>query len=219
VPNQIEIGSVLLARAIQVVKSTGGTIGYFPDLVEQIRSRYGFLAVPKESEITEQTKGAEFRHGRVVRGDQTIVIDKFSVFNDGIVAETTSSTDDCDTFLIDLIEWAKAALPKAVPSGPRYYLSQIEFKMASPLEVYMPTMRPLGQKIVECLASYGIDAPGYEVTNIGLYFELIGKLNPQPGAFYIDRRLNVPYAEGRWFSQAPLRTEDHKNLLKQLEDI
>jgi hypothetical protein len=216
-PNKIEIRGVVLARSIQVIRSSTGTVGYLPDIIQTLKGKYGFLTAPKDADIGDASKGAEFTHGRVIREDQLVIIDKLTVFNDGVVAETKSSTDDADLFLEDLIEWAKTALPKALPTGPRYYLSHLEIKMESPLEIYAPGFRPIGEKLTEMLASYGIKTPPYEVTNVGLYFDLLGRVAPQPGAFYIDRRQNVRYEEGVWFSQAPLRTTDHIALLKEME--
>jgi hypothetical protein len=219
--NKIEIRAVILARAIQVVKSPSGTVGYLPDVVEQIKARYQFLALPTREELVPKDpgQGAEFRHGRLIHESRVIVIDKFTVFNDGVVVDMASSTDDADLFLNDLQTWAKTEIPKATAIGPRYYLSHLELHTELPLEIYAPALQPIGEKITKMLGSYGIKTPRFEVTSIGLYFDLLGRIQPQPGGFNIDRRLNVPYAENLWFSQAPLKTADHVRLLKEMETL
>ena len=115
-----------------------------------------------------------------------MVIDRLTIFTDGIAVDTASSTDDSDLFLDDLAEWAKITLPKALVHGPRYYLSHIELKMSRRLEAYVPFFQPIGEKITNFLNSYGIKVPRYEATALNLYLDQSGKTNPQPGVFYID---------------------------------
>src|SRR6266481_8655574 len=133
----IEVRQIALARSLQILKSPAGTIGYLPDLVSQLKARYNFVQGPKNEDLvpSDPPKGAEFRHGRLPN-DLKVIIDKLTVFSDGVVADAAESTDHADQFLTDLQEWAKTAIPKAIPSGPRFYLSQLEIKMEPPLETY-----------------------------------------------------------------------------------
>lgn len=214
----IEVRQVILARSLQMLKSPSGTIGYLPDLVNQLKARYSFIKVPKDEELlpSDPPKGAEFQHGKLP-AEPSVIIDKLTVFIDGIVADAAESTDHADRFLSDLQEWAKTAIPKAIPSGPRFYLSQLEIKMEPTLEAYAPRLKPIGEKISARLATYGIQTPKFEVSAINMNFDVFGKPVPQPGQFVIDRRLNVAYSENVWFAQAPLRTADHIALLKELQ--
>ena len=183
--------------------------------MQEIKARYSFLAGPKDEDlVADPPKGAEFRHGKLKIRDKVVVIDRLTIFTDGIAVDTASSTDDSDLFLDDLAEWAKITLPKALVHGPRYYLSHIELKMSRRLEAYVPFFQPIGEKITNFLNSYGIKVPRYEATALNLYFDQSGKTNPQPGVFYIDHRQGIPYSEDLWFSQAPLKTLDHIRLLR-----
>jgi len=215
----VEIRQVILARSLQMIRSTAGTVGYFPDLVRQIKIRYGFITAPKDEDLlpSDPPKGAEFQHGRLLNRDRLIIIDRLTLWSDGIVADASSSTEDMDRFLEDIGEWAKTAIPKATPIGPRYYLSQIEVKMDNPLEAHAPKFRPIGERIAALLGDYGIQTPRYELSSLNLYFDILGRVNPQPGAFSLDRRQNIPYVENVWFSQAPLKTADHIALLNEFE--
>lgn len=215
----MEIRSIMLARSVQIIRTATGTVGYLPDLMEEIRVRYGFITAPKIQDLapSDPAKGAEFQHGKLIAENRTIIIDKFTIFREGLVADTASSTDDTDLFLDDLAQWAKTASPKAEQSGPRFYISQIEIKMNETLEVYAPRFRPVGEKIATLLSGYGIKVPRYEVSALNLYFDQLGKTPPQPGVFFFDRRLNYSYSENVWFSQAPLKTADHVALLMEFE--
>ncbi len=217
----MEIRNVLLARALQVIKSNSGTIGYFPEIVQEIKNRYGFLGVPSDEALvpSDTPKGVEFKHGRLITSDgRKIIIDRLTLFSDGAVADATSSTDDMDLVLDDLASWARSALPKLAVFGPRFYVSNLEIKMTA-LEEYAPAFRPIGNRITSLLSSYSIDAvPRYEVATVNLYFDPVGKQQPYPGAFSIDRRQSVPYEDNIWFSQAPLKTADHATILQELEE-
>ncbi|HTT76779.1 MAG TPA: hypothetical protein VMF50_12470 [Candidatus Binataceae bacterium] len=214
----MEIRNIILARSVQAIKTAGGTVGYLPDIVKEIKAKYGFLSAPKEEDLvpSDSPKGAEFKHGKLIVDERTIVIDRFAIFNDGLVVDTASSTDDTDLFLDDLAQWAKTAIPKVSSSGPRYYVSQIEVKM-KPLEAYVPSFRPAGEKVTALLSTYGINVPRYEVSSVHLFFDQLGRIPPQPGQFFFERRANIPYDDNVWFSQAPVKTTDHVALLKGFE--
>lgn len=216
----IEIQQIILARVLQMVKSPFGTLGYLPDLVRQLKDRYSFVGVPKDEDLlpSDPPKGAEFHLGKLVRGDKEIIVDRLTVWRDGIVADSTSSTDDMDFFVNDLAEWARAAAPKAIISGPHYYLSHLEIRMDKPLALYTPQLRESGGTISELLSSYGIATPRYETSVIHLYFDIFGKGSPVPGLFSLERRQNAAWSENLWFSQAPLKTSDHFSLLRALHD-
>ena len=93
-------------------------------------------------------------------------------------------------------------------------------RLDSPLGVYVPKFRTIGEQLTVLLKErYEIEVPSYEVSTIHLHFDLVGKLNPQPAAFLVERRLNVPYSHNVWFAQAPLRTTDHVAILQKLESL
>jgi len=215
----MEIRSVVLARSLQRTRSLTGIVGYLPELVQKIKVRYGFLAAPRDEDLlpSDPPRGAVFQHGRLITEGRLIVVDRFTVFNDGLVADSSSSTDDADLFLDDLISWAEKELPKAEVFGPRYYLSQIEIQMNTSLERFAPHFIPIGEKLTSLLNMYGLSVSRYEVTAIQLNFDQTGKQAPQPGVFFIDRRLNMPYNDNVWFAQAPLKTADHVALLKEID--
>jgi hypothetical protein len=217
----MEVTQVLLARVIQMLKPFGAAV-YLPEIANKLKAKYAFVTAPRDREFeelvsSEPTQGAEFRHGRLVSDGRQIIVQQLTVFNDGVVVDTTTSTDDSDLFLTDLLQWAREVLPEAKPLGPAFYLSNLEIHTRFALEKYVPTFRPFGDKIGALLNGYGIEAPRYEVSAVTLFFDQIGKLAPQPGAFNLERRANVPYEKNIWFAQAPLRTADHINLLLDLE--
>ena len=63
-----------------------------------------------------------------------------------------------------------------------------------------------------------VQTKGYEVSPINMNWDVFGKPASQAGQFFYDRRINVPYGENIWFTQAPLRTADHIAPLKELAE-
>lgn len=214
----MEVTQVLLARVLQMVKPIGGGV-YLPEIARRLSAKYEFVAAPKDEELIspDPSKGAEFKHGRMSIGDRSIIIQQLTVFNDGVVVDTTTSTDDSDQFLTDLARWAKEMIPDAESVGPRYYVSNLEVRMEAEIERYAPSIRSIENRIGILLNGYKIEAPRFEVAGVKLHFDQIGKLGPQPIEFNLERRANVPYEKNVWFAQAPLKTADHMNLLLDLE--
>src|SRR6266705_5638539 len=100
----VEIRKVVLARSLQMIKSSSGTLGYLPDLVKQVNERYSFIKAPQNEDLlpSDPPKGSEFQHGKLSQSGRTVIIDKLTVFSDAVVVDTSSSTDDSDLCLNDL---------------------------------------------------------------------------------------------------------------------
>jgi hypothetical protein len=215
----MKVRQILLARALQMTQTPLGKAEYYPDLIPAIKERYQFAIAPKNEDLvpSDPPKGAEFKIGKLKVRGHTIVINVLTVFSDGVVVDTTTSTDDADLFLSDLTHWAKEAIPNIIPKGPRYYVNQMEIQTVGSLENYLSPLKPVGERIAQLLGGYEIEVPSYQVSALALHFDQTGKMAPQPGAFSLERRVNVAYVENVWFTQAPLRTADHIALLKDIE--
>jgi len=196
-------------------------MGYLPDLVQLVKARYAFISAPSDADLvpSDPPKGTEFKHGKLMIDGRVAVLDTVTFFTDGVVVDAASSTIDADLFLDDLTEWAKTILPQVELVGPRFYLSQLEVNLDSSPEKTAPVLKPVGEKVSSLLQSYGIATPRYEVSMVQWSFDQLGKPAPQPAAFSIERRANIPFGEQVWFSQAPLKTEDHKAILEEFEKL
>lgn len=214
----MKLRQILLARVLQATQTEVGSAIFYPDLIAKIQERYKFTTVPTSESLVSQDSpnGAEFKLGKLDLQKREIVVNAFAIFSDGLVADTTTSTDDADAFLSDLIKWAEKVVPNIKPKGPRYYLSQIEVQSGSFLEDYLGVVSKIGNKISGALSRYDIIAPEYQLHSLALHFDQSGKPVPQPGAFTIERRANVSYEQNVWFAQAPLKTSDHLLFLDEL---
>jgi hypothetical protein len=219
----IEIRRVLLARVIQRF-DLRGPAPYLPDLVRSLGERYAFAAMPASLDLTisDPPKPTEFKHGRFARNGQQTVILNLSLYNDGALIDTDVSTAQTELVVADLLSWAEEQkLPMALVP-PRFYISQLELRIkGGGLERLAPGFRLAGRQITKFLTDYGINAKRYDVTSVFVNFDT-HEANPnaiQPGPFQLERRAGVPFEEGIYFSQAPLKTPDHIVLLEQLDKL
>jgi hypothetical protein len=227
----MDIRQVLLARTIQFFRIIGSS-GYLPEIVQKTKNRYEFVVAPRNEDIlpqspkapdqpkpTDQPKGVEFKHGRLKNTEgRAVIIQQFSMFADGIVVDTTTSTEDSDLFVSDFVSWVQIEFSLELKLGRKLYISQLEIQAAAPLEIYSPTFKRVGKTVTELIHNYGLDVAPYQFSIVTLNFDQIGAVPPYPIPFQIERRINVPYKENMWFSQAPLRTKDHIKVLHELEN-
>jgi hypothetical protein len=213
----MELQQVVLARLVQTFRSRAGTFGYFPELAQKLADEYGFIGVPKPEQFLSVETGAEFQHGRVMEGKRSVIIDKLTVFRDGVVIDTTSSTEDCDLILADLHRWAVTAELNLEFAAPRVYVSQVVIKLGVDYEKLSPVSAFVSDMIGSKLDEYGVRSPKYALNSINWHFDQTGYSLLKPGPFTIERRAEVPFNDNLYFSQAPLKTQDHLEMIKSLE--
>jgi hypothetical protein len=219
----MEVEQVVLARAIRLVK-VATAIGYWPDLIKDLGKEYAFAAVPDIQQVIASqdkgtAKGAEFQVGKIPRRDgSTAVIEKFTVFNDGLVVDSRVSTEDCDLFLDSIEEWAKKNLSGIRNVGKSFYLSQLEVKFQG--SRYARAFDGICDQVYSLLNGYGmVGLTPYRFGSLHMAMEPSRTSLSQPSPFSIERRLNIPFDDNLFFAQAPLRTSDHKSLLMALEKV
>ena len=86
------VRQIMLARVLQITRTTPGKAEYYPDLISKIKDRYQFVIVPKNEDLvpSDPPKGAEFKIGRLNVDGRTIVINVLTVFSDGLVVDTAT---------------------------------------------------------------------------------------------------------------------------------
>jgi hypothetical protein len=141
------------------------------------------------------------------------------IFTHGILLDTRVSTDVSAALLHDTLVWAKSEL------GLHFEDRMIKRKaLASQLtfesDMKMARLNPALDRIARWISVKLSDSMGqpvvYEPTGLVLNLDQsISKLTP--GAFTIERRAEVPFSDNKYFSSAPLSTQDHIGTLKDFE--
>jgi hypothetical protein len=183
--------------------------------IKGLVERYGFLKYPKEVEEFLDDKGITLELGQW----DGVVITKFVVLSGGFALDTRSSTEDSERILRDMLLWSKEALgfhydPRMVTH--RMHVSQVTFTSDVPLNTLNPKLESFAKRVSRSVSN----AIGHEFT-----FEANGLLfgydtthtKPNVPIFTIERRVDTPYSDNKYFSSAPIPTTEHLALLEDFE--
>jgi hypothetical protein len=210
----MDVLKIFQGRVVQIAKAPTH-VGWAPDLIKDIGARYEFTVIPKPEDLWRADHNkAEFKHGRL----GTNIVD-FTLFHDGFVVDSATSTDDAELFLDDLMQWFKTRVPTLERSEKPFYLSQLEVSVK--LGRFGELLDSIGNQVFQQLVKYELfGVRPYALSTFQLAQDPLGKTGgPNLSPFSIERRLNVPYASNIFFAQAPLRTNDHIFLLQTLEGV
>jgi len=191
------------------------------EAIEKISERYKFKAPPTMAAALEAQKKNEpvyFAAGEFMSTSGVNVIVDLKVYNDGLLADCRSNTKDSERFLADLFSWLPTGLglPKTeVPIRKKIYVSELQMESKHQLEMINPKLATLNKSLAAMVPKGS--ATSYEVSSFAL------ATDPKDGTplinFIFERLINIPFAEHRYHSSAPVHTEDHLELLESLERI
>jgi hypothetical protein len=216
----MEKKAVLLAQAMRFLRPSG-SYGHIPAAVKALEEKFKFQAVPnKAEELANPTQTAPlvFRYGTCKVAGRAVVIVILQIFPTAVLAGVDTSTEDAESFLDELIEWAseKFGIEYQKLAEPAFS-SQLEVKLAKPLGEYFPRLKKVCEAGSKLISDVFVNKPPYELAGITLSFDRL-KFIPSPGNIRLERRESAPYADNLYFSEAPMTTKNHLALLKLLED-
>jgi hypothetical protein len=183
-------------------------------LVPIIASRFEFQknAPPEEGE--GKSKGFEFFDG-VWNGTP---IPRLAIFNDGIIIETRISTSKSREVLEQALHWASTELGIRVTSDIMRrlrYLSVLSFQSEAPVLGFSPLENAI-RSVSASLSSITGRQRAYGGTRIDIDIDRSSDKEPI-APFTIQTLALEPFESHRYFSQAPLPTEEHIALLERFE--
>jgi len=187
------------------------------DFFNAFTERYSFLKRPMTADeiLDPQNKGITFETGKL--GD--VGIDRVTLFNWGVVIETSASTDASENVLQDILSWGIKTF--GLSSRPtlitqRSYVSELVFSSNIWLPSLNPSLTALGTKITNLVAGYLGESLSYEVVGFGLAFDPT-KTKQTFTPFRVERLADTSFASKKYYSGAPLKTSDHVELIRELE--
>ena len=194
------------------------------ELIQAVKDRYRFV---KPDSITPNAP-IDFQAGKLSDRDMAVSIEQFVISPIGnqatsLGASTRDSTDASDAFLDDVMKWiAQEYKIETKEAYARSYFSQIEFLLPRSPGEHFSEFKQIGRAIGNLVKGYGLEkCPSYEVSGFQMHFDVVQSkdLLPVPQPFSLERRAGARYDECKFFSQAPLKTQDHRALLEQIEQI
>jgi hypothetical protein len=175
---------------------------------------YKFKTFPSQAEIPDYSKGVKFEEGEFKNSEGDLIAINLTIFTDGIVADTRSSTQDSDAFLLQVLTQLSEQfnLPHFEQIiRKKNYVSQLYVTTRMSLNLINP-----GFKEAVKYLSENLSVP-FEIGGLSFWVDPSSTL--QPFQFSFERALNVPFAEKKYYTVAPLQTEKHIELLEKFETI
>ncbi|MEO7145159.1 MAG: hypothetical protein ABI165_16805 [Bryobacteraceae bacterium] len=212
----MELISITLARLVaflevQAIDPFGKTSTL--DALSNIGSRYSFAKIPQSHTELDFQKGVELEVGKA----GNINIDRIAIYANGVLIDTRSSTEDCEKILDDLLGFAGEAFGAKIEPSRRNFISQIVFRSDLRLTLLNPVLAPMAERLSAFVSGELKQSVEYEPTGVLIGPDL-SQIKLAPVQFTIERRTEIPFFANTYFSNAPLRTAGHLELIKQLED-
>lgn len=209
---------IILARVLGFVDSrylVSGKNIYFPELVKELAKYFSFQKFPQTLEDHDISKGVEFLEGK--SGRRTI--QKLVLWDNTLVIETTSSTKDSMEILEEVLLWAVEKFGINYEPGliKRFaYVSDITFYSDTPLLSVSPAVSFLANSCTTALSEIWQEPVDYRPISLRVGHDpVLRQFGIAP--FTIERRGTARLSENKYFSESPLPTDMHLQILEQFE--
>jgi hypothetical protein len=186
-------------------------------LIEWLGSAYHFSRKPSSPTDLDESKALAFTGGEFQLRDEFFIEVELRIYNDGIVGDTRSSTEDTDKFLQDVLDTFSKEF--ALPHRPetirkKLYHSELIVKTDKSLAFLNPRLSQFTAKLA---ALTGVRNSATEPS--GIKFWALDTGNPQMTEFVFERQLGTVFEERRYWSKAAIPTTQHLEMLNLLESI
>ncbi|MEW6127987.1 MAG: hypothetical protein AB1757_13185 [Acidobacteriota bacterium] len=223
----MELVSVVIARAVWFVNARDINprgLNLWHTFLPTLTEKYKFIQYPKEMSLDLQREaGDRFVGGTYKNTQGANILINFTSFDDGMVAETRSSTQDSEAFLEEISQWIGEFGLVFRPEMVRRkgYVSELIVKSEYRLNALNPKLEKFAARLSkltsgERLSSLPSESFTFETS--GLVFTADG-LGLKPSPFRFERENDTLFSENKYYSQAPLQTDTHLELLNELEQI
>ena len=213
--------SVSLARTVwffDLAQFNPKGINLWP-VCESLVKKYQFSAYPKNLLDTNAEKAPAFVAGSYINSAGTNIVVSLSVYNNGLAAEASSSTDDSDAFLQEVVTTTVKDFDLVTPpSGGKIHVSQLDVELPDfSVAAINPELQRLAAMLSDRVATVDGGRRNFEFGTLHFWTE---DTNPatSPAIFRFERKIGLPFSSNRFFSQAALRTQEHLEFLQHMEE-
>ena len=187
-------------------------------IAPMISKRFEFqkYSAPREEEREGKSKGFEFFDGI---WDDGTPVQRLAIFNDGIIIETRISTSRSKEILIASLEWAEGEFGVHASSDIMRrlrYLSVLSFQSEAPILGFGSALSNIADRMSTAMASITGQERRYSGTRIDIDFDRSSGKEPI-ASLTIQTLALEPSESHRYYSQAPLPTDEHISLLEKFE--
>lgn len=209
---------ILLARVlayINIADVLPGTV-FVPDFFDALIERYRFQQYAKKREDIDIKKGIEFADGLAGK----VAIERFVIWENILVLETRISTEASKETLESMLAWATEKFELRYQAGDikRFaYISDIGFESDASLLIVDPVLKWLSDQTSVALSHIWQESVEYLPISLKIGHDpVLRHLGIAP--FSIERRAAERFSDNMYFSEAPLPTTLHLDLLAEFEE-
>jgi hypothetical protein len=168
--------------------------------------------------VDKDQKGYVFKTGEF-QSDEGAIAVNFSLFGDGVVAETWSSTEHGDAFLEELLRSAAGKYGLTYRSDmirTKQYISELVVRLDHHLNGVNRKIAPFCETINKFFEKHHL--PPFEMTGMVFAPDTSAGAYKPPGLL-IERKTGIPFTENRFWSKSPFTTKDHLAALEEFEKL
>lgn len=210
--------AVILARVLGFIELgdlISGSKMSVSELVRKLAEQYSFEKIPTSFEQLDPGKGIHFFEG--VSG--SIPIKEFIIYDTLLVLETRISTEASKYILEEILLWGAKDLGlnyKANSINRFGYISDVTFFSDAPLLDVPPAIAKIAARATRELTEIWKEPVKYEPLNYSVGHDpTTRKYGIAP--FTIIHRAESRFSENKYFSEAPLPTDIHWEMLEEYE--
>jgi hypothetical protein len=203
------------------------------DLISWIKDSYDFAVAPDPdnpvpnaappfatmSPNAEVPLGLTFHKGSFkAEEDIYLAINNLTLYDDGIVVDAASSTEEADRFSFDLLTSAAQEFGLAYDSDTvrkRVYLSELVVRSELELASLNPVLPVFSEKLSAPLA--GTPGMPFRVGGISFWSDVDG--SGKQRLVRLERQAGRSLSENRYYSDAPMETRTHFGMLEEFERL
>jgi hypothetical protein len=181
-----------------------------------LAERYKFTKLPPAASLGTQPLDLKFENGTFMNAAGIPIAVNLSVFDDGLIAETRSSTEESDNFLDDVLAWVSQefGLPHhSELEVDRIYASELMVRLDLSNSLFGARFAPYAAKLREGISNN----PQLPMELIAMHFGPDPRLTKKVASFKVERAANVPFEKNEYYSAAPIPTAEHIELLEAME--
>lgn len=190
------------------------------DALNGIAKRYRFSKFPSHLLDYGKEGGLSFLSGTFAKDGIDLRVG-LTVFNNGIQADTLSSTDDAESLLEDVRNLLEKEFNLPIDDEEiirRSYQSQLDVTPNKDLIIVKPPIQQLADRLTsEAVPIHG-KPKQFFLGGFAMFSEDVGK----EGAavpFRFERKWGTDFEKNIYFTQAPVRTSQHLAILDELEKL
>jgi hypothetical protein len=190
---------------------------YEPNIFNWAQSKYKFEKVPESILDTDESKALVFSRGNFKVNDELSISIDMKVFNDGIIADSRSSTRHTDAFIDQVLrslasDYKLNYYPEIIRH--KIHLSEVNIWSEKRLDGIHKNLRGFADKISSLISG----SPKAPIEIAAVIFSPLPTIqNVQLSPFTFERKSGTLPEENKYYSRAPLHTDDHINLLNEFE--